>query len=157
MKLIVSSPSSIIKSNYLAFDEGTYTQSIRIFGENLRTDFAQLWFGTKPQPSFSASPDGTYIDVDAPMIPFSQNLNQNTVKVRLQVNIDEEIYTDFISITYFRFEIETITVKCTWEFPISTSFPLECISGNDITLVNSGRIIRYQPPLLVESTTGRIR
>ena len=74
---------------------------VRLFGENLKTDFAIVWFGDKAQTTFSASKDGTYIDVNAPVFSLSNDQYRVNVKVYIEVN-ESQFMTNSISVAYFR-------------------------------------------------------
>ena len=148
---------SSLSAKNIDFDSETYTQSIRIYGKNLKTDMSKVWFGRKPQLSFQASEDGSYIDIEAPLIPFGDNLDTYTIDVKLQINENEDLFTNSIEITYFRLEIEKITIKWSWSKPVSNSFSLEWNQGNNIVFENDGSLIRHRTPILFESTTGKIR
>jgi len=96
---------------HVGIDSTTYGHLIRIYGENLKTDYAKIWFDTKFQPSFRASADGTYIDAYAPVHPLTNGLSEEKVSVRIQINEDEAIYSNSVTVTYFSLDITKIIVK----------------------------------------------
>ena len=69
-------PIPLLKSvepNLLWIDAYLVYFPVRLFDENLKTDFAIVWFGDKAHTTFSASKDGTYIDVKAPVFSLSND------------------------------------------------------------------------------------
>lgn len=128
---------------------------VRLYGANLRTDFAKIWFGTKAQTTFKASKDGTYIDVDAPLADLAYDQDKLTVQVRVQVN-EDSYQSNSVTVTYFHFKVKSIYMSCEQDTS-SAIGSLSCSKGNEIKFYDNGLFIRYASPLVVETVSGTIR
>ena len=122
---------------------------VRLFGENLRTDFAKIWFGDKAQTTFLVSDDGTYIDVNAPITSLLNNQDRIQVNVYIQIN-EDQYTTNSISVTYFRLIVNRLYYAWSSNNAIWSQ-------SNEIVYNDNGQLIGYADSLLVETPTGEIR
>jgi hypothetical protein len=96
--------------NTTDIDPITGGQYITIYGSNLKTEYFSLYFNSIPQPSFSASPSGTSLQVLAPSLPLVHT-SSFVAQITLQPTKISP-HTAPITITYFSLEVQEVSVEC---------------------------------------------